>query len=139
MGCDIHLLVQVKRNGVWVGGDTPERLEDRTYPRFAFLTGGVVRNYENVPALLPGPRGLPTEFDPDDFGDHSRSWLLLSELLAVDYNTKLNPHNELLYYRYEDREIALGELLGKNWDDILEDLKAQGHPEDVRIVFGFDS
>lgn len=147
MGCDIHPNVQVKVNGKWEAADVPERLEDRTYPRFAFLTGGVVRNYENVPKILPEPRGLPEGVSGDyydtagalDVGEHSYSWLLLSELLVVDYSQKLNPHNPGLAHRYEDKEITLGELLDENWFSILEQLKLLGKPEDVRIVFGFDN
>lgn len=147
MGCDIHMNVQVKVNGKWEPADVPERLKDRAYPRFAFLTGGVVRNYENLPKILPEPRGLPEGVSGDyydtpgalEVGEHSYSWLLSSELLAVDYTQKLNPRNSELAHRFEDKEITLGELLGENWFSILTELKSLGKPEDVRLVFGFDS
>lgn len=143
MGCDIHISVQVKRNGQWENVDVPERLEDRSYPRFSFLTGGKVRPYDNVPSLLPKPRGFPDDFSLGDvywLGEaHNRSWFLLSELLAVDYNIKFNPHNPELPHRFEDEEITLGEVLGQGWFDSLDQLKSYGNPGDVRIIFAFDN
>ncbi len=139
MGCDVHPVVQVRKNGVWVNGDVPERLHDRTYGRFAFLTGGVVRNYSEVPEVLPKPRGYPEGWPEerehvDDWGYHSASWLMLAELLAVNYDTVF------MDVRSQPEEAGtLGEFLGDSWRDILNELAIQGNPEDVRIVFHFDS
>jgi len=61
MGCDINPYVEIKTDGVWASLNAPESLSDRNYARFAFLTGGEVINDAGVPALLPTPRGYPTD------------------------------------------------------------------------------
>lgn len=106
MGCDIHSIGQVKKDGKWTtvigrpGGD------GRNYDSFAVLAN--VRNGSGFAGVRTGdgwpyiaePRGLPKglELDEDEYahcppydsygrssstvwlGDHSHSWLLLSEL-----------------------------------------------------------
>ena len=126
MGCDIHMVVEVNRNGVWERagvkrGDTlPPRAcswcdglghfegrpsdkcysckgtkvergsySDRNYTVFSVLAD--VRNDGNVTPIAK-PRGLPSDATGSgdwEYGDHSRSWLLLSEVLAYDWNQVL--------------------------------------------------
>jgi len=159
MGCDIHPFVEVRMaDGTWSSLDAPDRLQDRSYGRFAFLTGGQVRNYSGVPAVLPKPRGYPVDGSPASqyrarayqegsagWESHSASYLTLTELLAVDYNqtfVDVRPP----YTGAPDFEpgppITLLEFLGENWADTLKDLvdiATPGHPDDLRIVFDFDN
>jgi hypothetical protein len=161
MGCDIHPYVEIRMaDGTWVAMDAPERLDDRTYGRFAFLTGGAVRNYSGVPKVLPEPRGYPEDgsdvtkarikglvddYYGGDYGNHSASYLTLTELLAVDYNQKfvdMRPG----YLGQKDfvpgEPITLLEFLGEGWADILKelvDMTMPGSPDGLRIVFDFDS
>ncbi len=68
---------------------------DRNYSLFAILAD--VRNgfgFAGTPISrgfkpISAPRGIPKDFeqkDPDELGDHSFSWLLVSELLTYDWN-----------------------------------------------------
>lgn len=141
MGCDIHGVVQVFKDGVWRdAGDLPESLEDRSYDRFSFLTGGAVRNVGGLPKVLPLPRGLPNDFvDPSSYDDHSHSWILLSEILAVDYAQTFKNLRS-------GEQTLLESLGGVHWRAVLEELQrttiAGGDsvaPEHIRIIFWFDS
>ena len=171
MGCDIHSRVQVLQLGEWKTVNYPlfpnygvdlfkeevsrwerpsaEPFGWRAYGLFGFLAN--VRNYSHVPPFSE-PRGLPSDIDgidPDDppFGEHSFSWLSLSELLAFNYDQT-----------FEDRRCTRdgsgaadagegnGEIttfrkfLGR---DFFRDLAIMqsltDDPTTVRIVFGFDS
>jgi hypothetical protein len=150
MGCDIHLLIQACRDGVWedVILNLDEEVEydecgdsfwePRSYATFALLAD--VRNDGDVQPVSK-PRGLPEDFDCDDhrtehrggwghqsgligdverngkdLGDHSHSWVTLAELKAVPVE-----------YQW---------ALPDEWIPKLEKL---GAPDDVRLVFGFDS
>lgn len=156
MGCDIHPFVEIRMSdGTWVSLDAPDQLQDRTYGRFAFLTGGEVRNYSGVPAVLPKPRGYPKDGSPatakrrddytDDWGRHSASYLTLTELLAVDYNqtfVDIRPPFTGDPTFVPGDPITLLEFLGENWADILKelvDMAMPGNPDSLRIVFDFDS
>lgn len=113
MGCDIHLRVQKRVDGQWVfaeemipdkyeeGGLTPERwYSGRNYRLFAMLAD--VRNGVGFAGVDTGDRfnpiaeqrGLPDGIDTGGeeywFGDHSFSWLLLSELLDYDWYQQTN-------------------------------------------------
>lgn len=112
MGCDISAAVE--RWGSEAPGPACWRFHqaltlNRNYHLFSILAG-VRRDHEPIAP----PRGLPTDLDPEsctkpwhkdpthpyhhpdgcpgataDFGDHSYSWLLLSELRAYDWDKRL--------------------------------------------------
>lgn len=129
MGCDIHMVAEVKKNGKWVpypniwpGG--------RSYTLFGILAG--VR--DPYPEPLQEERGIPEdsnvrrnswgdpEIDGVWLGDHSYGWLSLGELL--DY--KPRTEEEKTAWEWFDTEV-------------ITELKLLGGPNNVRIVFGFDS
>lgn len=153
MGCDIHLLIQARRDEVWEDvilnlddeieegerddyGDT--FWEPGSYATFAVLAD--VRNDDDWHiAPISTPRGIPDDFECEDYriadetpgparligdverngkdlGEHSHSWVTLAELKAVP----------------EDQRWALPEA----W---IPELEKFGAPDDVRLVFGFDS
>ena len=104
MGCDLHSHVEVKtaqggwrevpRLIEWGQYDETGPFQHRTYGVFGFLAG--VRNYSAVKPICE-PRGFPDDASEDvraDYygwgGAHTPSWLLVSELLAVDYGSKVN-------------------------------------------------
>ncbi len=70
--------------------------EARNYVEFAVLAG--LRNHRMDPPIVPiaPPRGLPIDRDTDsdpareimDGTDHSHGWVLLSELLAYDWDQR---------------------------------------------------
>ena len=107
MGCDIHSVAQVRKNNNWTTVAAEIAGDNRNYNTFACLAN--VRNGYGFAGSDTGdgfipiaqPRGLPRDFtiereyhplpngvehpyDADErslwMGDHSHSWLLLSEL-----------------------------------------------------------
>lgn len=89
MGCDIHTVVEIKKENTWVGlEECPKEFCKRNYSLFAFLAN--VRNAFNTKGFEP--KGFPDdmsemakelkeEFDGDS---HSESYLTLKELDDVD-------------------------------------------------------
>ena len=66
MGCDIHTIVQVKKDDSWkYVPELPEEFRFRNYSLFALLAN--VRNYFNTKGFEP--KGLP-----DDLGDMKFGW-----------------------------------------------------------------
>lgn len=150
MGCDIHSYAEVRHNGRWRHADGPivtpidewadpsEPFGWRGYNMFGFLAG--VRN-RNMP-LIREPRGLPDDVSDEvrneHGGDptlwHSASWLTLAELLDYDYDQPVSS------VRWEGLVTGpLRDVLGETFFQHLNDLGKLGAPEDVRVVFWFDS
>lgn len=149
MGCDIHMVAQVKRDGKW---QTVDGLStDRNYDLFAILAG--VRSGYGVRGIPTGdgflpidwPRGLPTDLEGTSedhcLGDHSFSWLSLRELQECDLTRTTRK------YRWS-KSMKRMEVLAPQtyrdcvkhvWDELLSRLVSIGNPDEVRIVFGFDS
>jgi len=152
MGTDIHMAVEVRKDGVWQNvtpfrnGYTPEPeyYEERNYDLFAILAdvrngygfAGVVTSSGFVP--LDQPRGIPPNASDDvrkwcEGGDHSHSYCTVAELLAYDWTRMVfkpgNPGGEVPYYAC--CRCFLSETMPMLW--------RLGAPEDVRIVFWFDS
>lgn len=179
MGCDIHIVAEVHKNGVWELSDV-QVPDDRNYCTFAILAD--VRNGVGFAGVKTGgylppisfPRGIPKDAssgvhaiwndEVDDFwlGDHSHSWLTLQELLAYPYEGDVTVCG-MVSAEQAERFRATGET-PKTWcrwtnqegyeqlewpqplresawlfGEILNALSPLGNPEDVRIVFGFDS
>ena len=141
MGCDIHMISQVKRDGIWITYDA-NIYDNRNYALFGILAG--VRGKE-FPTISE-PKGLPDdlEADPEDrgysyyidghwLGDHSTSYLSLTELERYDWDQlsyELNGER----YTLKDESFYCGVM------EYLRELsKKFGGPDNVRIVFGFDS
>lgn len=163
MGCDIHGFVQIRKDGKWQGAARlPKYLDERVYVMFAFLTGSEVRNYARLPRFMPPPRGLPEDIavneleyistviepsiGPRSVDSHSHSWLLFSELLAVDYGqTVTTQHYSSSHGGTIAKEQTLLTALGsKAWMSILGELEeltraSNAKPEDIRIIFWFDN
>lgn len=118
MGCDIHMIVEVKRGGKWEHHEELIGIYDgRNYSLFAMLAN--VRNGSGFAGCDIGdgfipidmPRGLPDNLSaglgPDSLilGDHSFSWLLVQELLDYDWNQVTNIHgivDEETYIKWRD-------------------------------------
>jgi hypothetical protein len=181
MGCDIHPYVEVRKHGKWQRA--PIKVpNDRDY--FAFGKLANVRNGLGFAGIDMGdpvrpiaePRGLPldttirdsessVEYEQPGYcwlGDHSHSWVLLSELLDVDYNALVTQRGMVSKDSAERfREFGYppnswcGDTNQKDWERIewkqplyevapllpklIACMCGQGKPEDVRLVFGFDS
>lgn len=160
MGCDIHSFVEVRPDDRWVRSDAqfqhyPDYASDapffhRSYSYFGFLAD--VRNYSHSP-VIADPRGLPDDstLSPDDVdyaldAGHSHSWLMLAELLAYDYDQVFwdrrvtrDGNGAALAEEGEGEHLTLRAFLGEWFFETLAALGKLGAPEDVRIVFWFDS
>lgn len=164
MGCDIHSIVQVKdSDGKWntvyklfpqpyIYSPKDDRLgsepfDTRHYGMFGFLAD--VRNYSNVPCIRER-RGLPEDikyslfedssgyvwYDVDKYylGDHSFSWLLLSELINFDYNETFCDATENF------AEVSFKEFLPNRYFRDIEIMKKlDPNPDNIRVVLGFDN
>lgn len=126
MGCDIHVFVERKINGVWT--HVPESLgpishlytihnmdyfnertwrPERNYQLFAILAN--VRNYGKAIVPLSSPRGIPNDVsnyvkkqsDDFDMDGHSHSYFLISELLQFKKTNKLEFRTYLNINQYE--------------------------------------
>jgi hypothetical protein len=144
MGCDIHDLVQVKADGKWKTVVLDPCGSPRNYDTFAMLAG--VRNGDIKPIALP--RGLPDDLvqicDEDNYipiddlvdkrkayigndghfwlGDHTHSWLLLSEM----------------------KKYKIPNVMHHYLDDLIKELERIANDNEapyseVRYVFGFDN
>ena len=116
-------------------------LNDRNYEVFSMLADlRNKRDYrEVIPAIAPA-RGLPPDVSPEVIGyfqtmrGYSPSWLLLSELLAYDWDQPVALYRQFYPTYYRTR----ADLAGVYYTFVLPFLKQLGEPEDVRIVFWFD-
>lgn len=186
MGCDIHIYAEVLRDEKWQKA-TIKVPDGRNYWSFAILAD--VRNGfgfagcdlgDPIP-FLGEPRGLPQdtsikdsdpkdengeiEFDSPDYvwlGDHSFSWFMLSELMALNLEVKHKKRGfvtKAIYDKFQEDGLPPAEWCGgttnkdyqkiewvetlKNsaWliPNIIEAIKPLGEPEKVRVVFGFDN
>ncbi len=181
MGCDIHPYAEVLIGGKWKAARI-KLPNDRNYWALGKLAN--VRNGSGFAGADMGdavrpiaePRGLPpdttisdtppsVEYDDAAYvwlGDHSHSWVMLSELLAVDLDAKVTQRGMVSaeeaekfretgtppksYCGWTNRkdyvQIQWQEPLRESaWllQKIIEALLPLGKPEDVRLVFGFDS
>jgi hypothetical protein len=146
MGCDIHVHGERRNGGKWqkIALDPPP-FDWRSYGLFGFLAD--VRNYSAVPPIAL-PRGLPSDAS-DAVAEasvgldwHTHSWLSMDELLAFDYEKRM-----------EDRRVTIDgnggctappgggaamtyrEFLDTGYFDELARLKDAGVE---RLVFWFD-
>lgn len=159
MGCDIHVRVEVRTNGKWQPTEYNMDTEPfgwRSYSVFAWLAG--VRNYSHITPISE-PRGLPGDMSDEvrdwfGYGDewsdfHSLSHLTLAELLAVNYDHRIEDWRgrkqrpdgiwDGAATMDQPTLISLREFLGSSYFEDASKLRLLGDPDDVRIVFGFDN
>lgn len=145
------------RNGMgFAGSDTGDPVEPISEPRGLPSDTSIQDTDDAIEYGKPGYTWL---------GDHSHSWVTLDELLSVDY-TKLVTHrgfvkkDEAKRYRdhgWKPREWCSGvwgpsaeEYEKLEWQEPLRDAASLlpqiiasichlGEPQNVRLVFGFDS
>jgi hypothetical protein len=155
MGTSIETRVEVRTADGWTTSDLTA-LNDGNYGIYGFLAD--VRNYSHSPVIAE-PRGLPDDVDMtaeerEDWADgwqHGASWLTLAELLAFDYEQvfwdrrierEISPgcfDGAALAEEGEGEHVTMRDFLGEWYFGQLEMLGTLGTPEDVRIVFWFDS
>ena len=142
MGTDIHMVVQARRNNRWETVATG--YDDRNYRLFAALAN--VRNGRGFAGVDTGDeipyisdsRGFPSDFqvkDEMDMGYHDFSHCTLQELLDYDWNQPTVIRGVVS----SEHSISLREMIGQDWFEFMDLLKEHGSPDEVRLVFGFDS
>ena len=128
MGCDIHTITEIRKNGKWERvQEVPEEFNCRNYSVFAFLAN--VRNSFDTQGFQP--KGLPEDisalhfdycedgnyfdinFDSEDY--HSHSYLTLQELQDKD-KTDLQMVKCKVVKAFMDKFIESG---GKIPEDII--------------------
>lgn len=164
MGCDIHMAVEVRRNGKWERALPPEHARvpceveearrgdpwsvrraevewftDRRYALFGALAG--VRNYDVSP--IAEPRGLPNDVSEE-----------VRKLATYDYD---NP-GDVQLGDHSFTWLTLDEVLAYDWNQKMPDgaplrdwcgdfftrfvpalKELDADPRNVRLVFGFDN
>ena len=135
-------------------GDHP--FDCRSYGTFAFLAG--VRNYSHITPIVE-PRGIPVDVSDtvkDEYlywydDAHTPSHIYLRELVEFDYSqefwnrrvTKQTGPNSwsgaALAEEGEGEVLAIEDFLSPMFFKHIEDLKALGDLDDVRVVFWFDN
>ena len=142
MGCDIHLVTEVKVGGTWYAWGQPN--VDRNYRLFAKMAG--VRSYDDSIKPIAEPRGLPkdcsvmTKVWAAHWGEdgHSHSYLTAPEILELE-----EWWNEL----YKDRgypqawpEKQWGYFFSNSWGGFTRYPGERPQEiQDVRFVFWFDN
>ena len=114
----------------WMAKWYPKRAEvtwygGRNYTLFGVLAG--VRDSNVVP--IAEPRGLPDDMSPDvvaliedydsddiDLGDHSQTWLLLSEILAYDWDQPYTADGVVGLREFAERVKNHGEAIPLKFD-----------------------
>jgi hypothetical protein len=151
MGTDIHTHVEVRRNGDWEY-ETRELFEadewDRKYGHTAWREPFRWRQYAMFGVLAHVRRndcpcicdrfGWPDDLSPEmreerEEIEHTPRYLTLAELLAFDYDQPWTPFPD------EPERNTVRKVLNPRFFLDLEVLKSLGDPEDVRVLFYFDS
>jgi hypothetical protein len=99
MGCDIHLMAEVRKNGKWKKVEG-EFYDDRNYELFAILAD--VRNRFGIKPICQ-PKGFPdnTYQDLDFFdGTHSASYFTVQEILEYDWTQTCVASGNIPLYQY---------------------------------------
>lgn len=145
MGCDIHTVAEVRRDGRWHSVGQYEWLsvysdadpedapfEWRHYMMFALLAG--VRNYEGIEPITQ-PRGMPSDASMEALAKrsywtgHTPSFVTLRELAEFDYDRPMHKGGAMTYR----------EAIDDRFFRHVEALRRLGPIDDVRVVFFFDN
>lgn len=159
MGCDIHMWVErLENDGKWHLVPDAKVYSHRNYGLFGWLAD--VRGWGPP---IAAPRGWPEDLSPeldaylgpdragryddegrdkrlDYAGDHTPSWLLVSEIQEAFDRLPNTPEYETEEQRRARRYVVKGDAWEFAWGYLRywENL-AQGDGSRVRIVFNFDS
>lgn len=138
MGCDIHTVVQVKAGDEWVSMER-EIFDGRSYAMFGALAG--VRSY------YPKPAVEITHSFPDDFviedeeyhngywmGEHSHGYVTLENLQKW---MKKQKRAKRRWEIYEMEDNGLITVIIPKLEELAEKVRVK--PDEIRLVFGFDS
>ncbi len=143
---DIIARAERREDGKWTTILGIYLFEHRDYGLFSFLAG--VSNDSGITPISK-PRGLPDDIAQDEdpwLGEHSHSWLSIDELLAFDYDQKVEDCRVFGHFSKNSwipahaAEPGYGEtttywrFLGREFFQDLLELKNSGAE---RIIFGF--
>ena len=165
MGCDIHLMTEIKKDNKWELNEELLFIDDysksdspfdrRSYRIFAFLAD--VRQRDNFKITpISEPKGLPKDSEylntplekPENYSyygyDNGTAYTKEGQIECdVDcHSLTYLTLKELLDFDYEQKATeteTYREYLMEGYFEELEILKTLGEPENVRIVFWFDN
>ena len=128
MGCDIHIVTEIKQDNKWIGiEEIPETLSERNYSTFAFLAN--VRNSfgckgfeaKGKPEIMSNK--TKEMFDEQGEDGYSHSYLSLKELIEKDKSDYCSVKCKILKDFY-DKFIELGGVIPEGMT--IEEDKPQG-------------
>lgn len=127
MGCDIHIIVEIRKDGKWeYVPDIPKSLNDRNYKTFACLAG-VRDDFGNK---VFEPKGLPDDLSGKRFRFNSQRCF---------YESLYNKDTTTVFVDSDGNKsewwIKSVEIDNKMYDDIMKNLK-EANPEYVRRYRG---
>lgn len=145
MGCDIHTIIQIKKQNKWetLLKEEIAEFDDRNYTTFAVLAN--VRNSFNLKHFEV--KGLPTDmeshlikfseeeddvldFDCEDY--HSHNYITLKEFKEFDY-TDYETEKIKISKKFYDKFIELGGVMPKGIK-VNTDIKASDFLEVMRLA-----
>lgn len=132
MGCDIHLILEIKIEGKWRFGGILDM--DRNYEIFSRMAR-CGRNIDTEPIVEN--KGLPDDIDDiskiviEDSADHSASWFNSEEVFQL---AKENPQLDM----YGNEGVGTMCPFGGAWASNWRMTNYYGF-EDFRWIFGFDN
>ena len=136
MGCDIHTVVEIKKENTWLGlEECPKEFCERNYSLFAFLAN--VRNMFNTKGFEP--KGFPDDISEkakekfkDDIDLHSKTYLTLKELDDADKKDAF-AHKYLIDGDFWEKFKELGGQLPDGME-VEEDFKTDSIIDAIRLV-----
>ena len=137
MGCDIHTVVEIKKENTWVGlEECPKEFDERNYALFAFLAG--VRNRFNTKGFEP--KGFPDDMSEksrqkflDDCDLHSKSYLTLKELDESDKTDAFANKCRIVGAFWQKFKELGGEL--PDGMEVEEDIKIDSIVDAISLAF----
>jgi hypothetical protein len=144
MGCDIHVHIEVRIDGVWEHYAHPS--VSRNYVLFAKMAG--VRNYQKKIAPISKPKGVPSnmtkitrlDLEAWDTDAHSVSWFDLQDIMKLEEWLKEQDWGGVLKNDLE-YGVLRTYLFGNSFSGLVkypEDIRIPGL-EDARFIFWFDN
>lgn len=136
MGCDIHIVTEIKQDDKWVGMDEiPKSLNERNYSTFAFLAD--VRNsfgtkgFEDKGKPEDASEMAKEQFEQWEGDGHSYSYLSLKELIDKDKSDYCSVKCKILK-EFLNKFTQLGGVIPEGM--IIEEHKPQGIPDCFSFV-----
>lgn len=153
MGCDIHLYVEVKKNGKWECAQAVREIEDGLfdvpsadrYHNRDYLLFGLLAGVRDTTLQSFVPKGFPEDasleiqkiYDRWEGDAHTPSWLTLEELQRIRWDAPIPKK----FIPGEKQQRFLERFQEFYWKVVsgLRSYDYRAKPDELRIVFWFDN